>query len=182
MLSTFVHVKDIPFDLPLIAIMRRLGGKMSDSVQTGMVIPVAERVFAECRPSGLWGELSIVDNDGNMVDLSDGTRIDSKSVAGFLSGATRCWLGVVTIGTGPLNIVRQYVESDDGANALIADAAASECVEAAMESMQAMASLDYQAAGVVLDHRRFSCGFGGWRLEEQRHYFEWLPLQEKLQI
>lgn len=178
MLNHIVRKNHWVFAMPMWETMRRLGGSLSDEGQAAAVLPIMHQVYDACRPMGMYSQLSIVSNDGNDVVLEEGSRISSPSVAKFMGNAKFAWLGVATIGNEAAGISGEYLRQGDGANGLIADACASECAEAAFEAMQRLAMREYLRTGCFLDHRRFSCGYGGWQLTYQRLYFNWFPMDE----
>lgn len=95
----------------------------------------------------------------------------------FLGGVERVALGLVTIGDGVERAVERYREQGLLAPALIFDAFGSAAAEAAADAAEAAIR-----AGVERDDmrcsRRFSPGYGGWDVGEQRWIIDALTARD----
>lgn len=178
MLNDARIVESIFFDFPLRDIMRRLGGSAENPDQVALAEPVARQFYEHVRPRGAYATLEIVANDGHTVVFADGSRIDSVSIARFCSGASRVWLGAVTLGNAASARIEAAFASQNASQALILDAAASECADAALQSLQVLAQNELRRQGLALSSSRFSCGYGDWKLADQSLYFKWLPMTD----
>jgi hypothetical protein len=100
--------------------------------------------------------------------LLDGVAPDRSP---FLSGVGRLALALVTIGDGVERAVAHYREQGLLAPALIFDAFGSAAAEAAAEAAEALVR-DAVAGDGLRCSRRFSPGYGGWDVAEQRWIIE----------
>jgi hypothetical protein len=89
----------------------------------------------------------------------------------FLCSAGRVALALVTIGDGVERAVAHYREQGLLAPALIFDAFGSAAAEAAADAAEAIVR-DAVGAGGLRCSRRFSPGYGGWDVVEQRWIVE----------
>lgn len=182
MLTTIHKFASIDYPFPEAQIFSRLGHRTGTTVTSG---PTQERVQhwlsraqAVCRPQAVTGTLPVTENNAQGVLLGDGTRLASTNLGRFLSQASQVWLVCITLGPELPALVRTALDSGDGAGALIVDATGSECVDAALDTLQQFARRDFLRQGLFLDQRRFSAGYGDWPLSGQQHFFSWFPLAE----
>ncbi len=131
-----------------------------------------------CRSRACIATLPIREWRSDQVLLADDTALNSQQLARFLQSSQLIWLVCVTLGNELPALSRQALADGDGAAALIVDAAGSECVEAALNSLQQYCRREFLRQGLYLDQRRFSAGYGDWPVTDQQHFFRWFPLAE----
>jgi hypothetical protein len=165
--------------VPVEAICRRLGAcGAATPVQRHAVEALLPAIQTALPAKGSYALRTIHWVSEDQVQLEGGDVIQSRNVAKLLQGNDLAWFSAVTVGSRLPDLARQAMAKGDGTNALILDAAGSECVEEAMNWLQAMATRQLLSRRLALDSRRFSVGYGDWALSDQRLYFQMLPMEQ----
>ena len=182
MLSNIRKFENIDYPFPEQQILQRLGYRSGRTLVTESsqkhLRDWLQQARAVCRPRACAGTLPVRECTADSVLLTDGTALNSRSLARFLQHAQLVWLVCITLGEELPALSRQALDGGDGAAALIVDAAGSECVEAALDSLQEFSRREFLRQGLFLDQRRFSAGYGDWPVTDQSHFFRWFPLAE----
>ena len=182
MLSNIRKFENIDYPFPEKQILQRLGYHSGQTLTTESsqkhLRDWLQQARAVCRPRACAGTLPVRECNADCVLLTDGTTLNSRNLARFLQRAQMVWLVCITLGTELPALSQQALDRGDGAAALIVDATGSECVEAALDSLQEFSRREFLRQGLFLDQRRFSAGYGDWPVTDQRHFFRWFPLAE----
>ena len=172
-------IQILPVTVPVEAICRRLGAcGAATPVQRHAVEALLPAIQAALPAKGCYALRTIRSVTENQVQLEEGVVIQSENVAKLLRGNELAWFSAVTVGARLPDMARQAMSKGDGTDALILDAAGSECVEEAMNRLQAMATRQLLSRRLALDSRRFSVGYGDWALADQQLYFRMLPMEQ----
>lgn len=115
-----------------------------------------------------------LDNGHHSLDVQ-GLSFDlGQVVAGQLTGAEAIAVFVCTAGRGVEEFSRRQMSSGDPVTGFIADALGSLVVENAMDRVQALLAAAMEVRGLRITER-YSPGYCGWRVEEQKQLFRLLP-------
>jgi len=112
-------------------------------------------VEAECRP--------LVKTAWSLVRVGP----DTLSCSGFLGDVDDAVLCLVTIGPGVEKLAEDYDHAGELGRALIANVYGSAAAEAAAEAANNYIRMNIERTGLFCS-RRFSPGYGGWEVQEQR--------------
>ena len=176
------HVPSMPLALPEREILLRLGYRRARTildVETRERLEAAmERSFRLCRPAGCWRVMAFQKVGAGCLRLADGSVIESGDIVSRYEDGRWLWLGAVTIGAALPERVRENFAVGENFEAVVGDAVGSEMADAAMDFLQNRARQELLRYGGRLTARRFSPGYGDWRLEGQRIFFGALPMAE----
>lgn len=181
-----VRFTALPVQPPRRAILDRLGYREGvtqlSPAETARLECEIAAAFRHCRPQGVYttAGVSAADTAEGIVTLDGGWQIRCAGVAKMFadSGARCAWLAAATVGAEITQIAAEAIANGDAAKAAIADAVGSECADAALDLLAALARQQLRPAGGNLQRCRFSPGYGGWQLSDQTHFFERLQLAE----
>jgi hypothetical protein len=115
-----------------------------------------------------------LDRSQHHIDIRGVTFDVGKVVCGQLTGAEAMAVFVCTAGSGIEHMSRRLMSSGDPFTGFIADTLGSLVVENAMDRVQAQLALAMQARGLRITER-YSPGYCGWRVDEQKNLFSLLP-------
>ncbi len=149
-----------------------------DDEQRKKILSVINSGFSACEPRGVWLRDDIESNSGTSVVFGSGVEFKSKSVCDLLSGSHAAVFMGVTVGPAVIDLASSAVNIGDGASAVIFDAVGSETAEAAIEWLNRYIAQQIKRRGEILTSMRFSAGYGDFLLENQRHFFELLKLED----
>ena len=175
-----VNLNPIPVSVPEQAVLTRLGGNRHRTAVTPEDMARYRRWMQEARsvmsPRGRYAVVPIRSNDGTAALVQDAWRLESAALCKLLRGASHLWVGAITVGKELTELVESC--GDDLTRAVVFDAAGSECADSAMDFLQQQAARTLLRQGKILGSRRFSPGYGGWKLENQKEIFGRLRLAE----
>jgi len=134
--------------------------------------------FQVCRNQGVWGRCGIINITGEKVIFDSGDEIVSASISKFLSSCHSAVFMAVTAGPAIVEMASEAVISGDGGAAVILDAVGSETAESAIEWLNLYIGSTIKKNGEVLTSMRFSPGYGDFRLEYQKLFYEMLQLDK----
>ena len=172
--------ESIRIEIPERAILRRLGfhrnateASPERQAQVMSLIQAAAELI-ELKASCLI--LSIAQNDGRSVRLSDGTVFTGSGLAELLTGSDQALLMGATAGEAVMQAIAAATASGDMLTSVVYDATASEMTDNALNWL-----MDYHARmlsrqGRRLSARRYSAGYGDFSLENQREFHRLLEL------
>jgi len=170
----------IPVAVPEQAVLARLGGNRH---RTALSAPelvrfrcAMQQARSVMRPRGRYTVIPLRENDGTRALAGESWHLECASLCRLLGDAPWLWVGAVTIGGELTELVARA--GDKLAEAVIYDAAGSECADSAMDLLQQQAARQLVRLGKLLGPRRFSPGYGDWSLAAQREIFALLNLAE----
>lgn len=173
-------IKSINIQLPERDILFRLKYNVHKTVvdpdSLARIKGIMAKGFRLCQPQGVWGRWDINDIIEESVIFESGVEINSASIAKLLTGCHSAVFMAATVGPGIVEMASQAVLSGDGGSAIIFDAVGSETAEAAIEWVNAYIGSIIKKKGEVLTSMRFSPGYGDFKLEYQRLFYEMLQL------
>ena len=168
-------ISSLPVALPRPNILGRLGYQDGTSHSDARIEADMTKAFGLCHPRGVYATVSIqAGND--LVTLPDGWVIHCPGVAKMLASSQFAWLAACTIGPELPQAAAAAMQAGRGASAATYDAVGSETADAAMDALQNLARQQLLPRGLALARCRFSPGYGGWSLADQRYFFDWLQM------
>ena len=179
-MNTTVRIlKNIQIALPEKEIFLRLGGNLYktilDPAAGKRLKTVCCRGFSLCALQGRYGILPIKEfRDDGVVTPAGFLRL-GRIFTAQLANAGMLWFGAVTAGSAVTDARDNAADSADKA---ILDAVASECADAAMDSMTGIAARELLVQGLVLSAKRFSPGYGDMPLEIQNFFYNTLDMAD----
>lgn len=137
------------------------------------LLPGPEDTWAIEGGCAIYSPISL-DSDRHSLDIQ-GLPFDlGQVVSGQLTGAEAIAVFVCTAGSGIEELSRQQMSSGDPVIGFIADTLGSLVVENAMDRVQALLAEAMEARGLSITER-YSPGYCGWRVDEQKQLFRLLP-------
>ncbi len=175
-------IQKIPVTLPEKEIFARLKYNIHktelDEHNRGKILSVINRGFAACEPKGSWTRSDITGRSGGTLTFANGIVIRSGSVSELLSRSAAAVFFCATAGPAIVELAGESFRNGDAASAVILDAVGSETAEAAIDWINTYISREFRRRGESLTAMRFSPGYGDFLLENQRHFFELLRLED----
>ncbi len=176
-----VFFEKIPIDPPREKIYQRLGFKKrttelssGQKKHTDVFINEASSII---NLKGMFLRLAIVNNNGEIILLSEDLKFHSKKLSFFLRDCREIILMGTTAGHDIMNAIKEKTRRDDLEAAVIYDATASEMTDAALDWMMGYVNQLLRREGKVLLPRRFSAGYGDFDLKNQKIIFEKLKMK-----
>ncbi len=175
-------INRIPIDLPKELIYRRLGykdgvTKLSSehlrTIETAMI-----RGFSLCQPSGIWARIPIVARSESFVELENGDRFNSVSLARLLAKSHDLLLIATTVGEKVVEAISSRMQDGDGMQGLVYDATGSIVADQSLNWIHKSLGRGLLGHGEQITKARFSPGYGDLDLSNQKIIFNILQLQE----
>ncbi|GEM_PF-156518 len=135
-----------------------------------LAAPRAGYVLVAAPPRSAAGPLS----PSRRVALDGASLSTGAVIAEELAGAEAAAVFLCGLGSGPEDRVRALMEADDGPEAFIMDAVASLMAERAAERVHAAVAAAALSSGWGVTER-YSPGYCGWPVSDQRSLFSLLP-------
>lgn len=158
-------------------VLARLGyakGKTVADAKTGSII--TEELDAARKlivPKHVTAFSGIVFPDASSVLLEPGFCIQSADIRKLLDGCSKACGFAVTIGRFLEDKRNNYIKENQATRALVLDAIGSVAVEELAESINKDIAGEAAKDGLKAT-RRFSPGYGDWKLEGQKDFLQWL--------
>jgi len=172
----------IPVTLPEKEIFSRLKYNIHkteiDDESRKKILSAINKGFAICEAKGVWTRSDIVARSDESLTFANGIIINSRSIVDLLSNSHAAVFFSATAGSAIVEISAESFKNGDGASAVIYDAVGSETAEAAVDWINAYISRELNRRGESLTSMRFSPGYGDFLLENQKHFFELLRLED----
>lgn len=144
----------------------RMGAAEPDVVLTSRLDRVEAEVLAACRPVSYWRLETVAFGESPGAVKIGPLVVQSCALAHTLQGCRHAFLFCATLGAGVDALLRRYSQMS-GADALMAQAAATAAIESYCDSCQETLQKEPAVAGEHL-RMRFSPGYGDLSLETQR--------------
>ncbi len=172
----------IPVILPEKEIFSRLKYNIHktelDDESRKKILSAINKGFALCEPKGVWTRSNIVGRSEESLTFENGIIIKSRSIVKLLLNSDAAVFFSATAGSAIVEISAESFKNGDGASAVIYDAVGSETAEASVDWINSYISRELKRRGESLTSMRFSPGYGDFLLENQRHFFELLKLED----
>ncbi|MCL2484445.1 MAG: hypothetical protein FWF00_00085 [Endomicrobia bacterium] len=108
-----------------------------------------------------------------IIELEDGFKIESSDITKLLDGCFKAYCIAVTIGQAIENKRNSFIDDKETFKALILDAAGSVAAEETISIAYRQIEDFEKKNGNVLT-KRYSPGYGNWKLESQKDFLNWL--------
>ena len=170
--------------IPKEKVLKRLGhnikkGQMSPNLEQLIdeELSLADKLIA---PKKIIHSETIKENNGCHIRLQNGLEIQSSHMCKLLSGCHTAYGFAVTIGKLLEEKRDRYLKDNENTRALVLDSIGSVAVEEYAENTHnEIKKIANKNSGHVT--RRFSPGYGDWKLESQKYFLLWLEA-EKINI
>jgi len=116
--------------------------------------------------------------DNGVIKLVNDIIFESKDLAKFLLGSKEVLIMGATAGELIMNKIQSFSQTNDLARGIVYDASASEIVDGALDWILNFSGRAIVREGLVLDHRRFSAGYGDFALKNQKVICEFLQMDK----
>jgi len=162
--------------------MARLGYRTSktevSSSDKARINAAISEAFALCAFSSFFREIPIESRDGSTIRINGTAEITSLSFSRFTDGNTALLVMAASAGGAVSERISSLVKSQQMGLAVIYDAVASECADAALEWTQRYCTQLFKRSAERVSEQRFSPGYGDLTLETQRIFFDILALDK----
>ncbi|MFH1369003.1 MAG: vitamin B12 dependent-methionine synthase activation domain-containing protein [Elusimicrobiota bacterium] len=137
---------------------------LEDEIRTAKKLLTPKYVMA-------YAEIKV--SDKGHVLLNPRFEIFSKDIIELLKGCVKAYGFAVTIGPFLEDKRNEYIKDNLTTKALMLDAVGSVAAEELAETVNAQISAEAEKEGFKTT-RRFSPGYGDWKLEGQKDFLDWL--------
>ena len=172
----------IPVTLPEKEIFARLKYNIHkteiDEESRKKILSAVNRGFALCELKGVWTRSNILERSDESLTFENKITIKSRSIVKLLVNSSAAVFFSATAGSAIVEAAAEAFKNGDGASAVIYDAVGSETAEAAVDWLNMYIGGELKRRGESLTSMRFSPGYGDFLLENQRHFFELLKLED----
>ena len=117
-------------------------------------------------------------NDGSNVVIVGDVNWESKQLSRFLGDCPEALLMGATAGSAIMEAIADKTKNDNLSAAVVYDATASEMTDAALDWLMAYLNSQLRREGKNLLPRRFSAGYGDFKLENQKSIHHLLEMQK----
>jgi hypothetical protein len=117
-------------------------------------------------------------NDGGRVVINGDLTLESRQLSRFLGDCREVLLMGATAGSAVMEAIADKTGNDDLSAAVVYDATASEMTDAALDWLMAYVTSQLRREGKRLLPRRFSAGYGDFKLENQKSIYHLLDMQK----
>ena len=166
--------------MPRKAIYRRLGYHRATTRLSPEQEGETERIIEDAQGLiGLQGvilRLPVRVEPPDRIILSERDELVSRNLVSFLRDTREVVLMGATAGSAVMDAIRKDTEEDRVTRAVILDAVASECVDAALDWIMSYVSQGLRREGKSLMNTRYSAGYGDLALENQRIFHRLLEM------
>lgn len=174
--SIFVSSRDL--NIPMAELYRSMGyGSVTpDEDICALAAELLDQALDIAKPSYYYQifDNPLIDGDKMRVDTTE--FVSGKTINGLLRRSSRVALFVATAGEEFQQWMEERASKDEMLNTFIIDAIGSTIVEATGDYMERMLERELSECEVAMKHtNRFSPGYCGWWIEEQKIFFAMLP-------
>jgi hypothetical protein len=178
-MKSIVFFDHISIPVPTEAIYRRLGyrrrsTKVSDQ-QKEDVDRSIESVLSHIFLKGAAVRMPVKIFEAFRIDL-DGAVFESADLAKMLAGCEEAVIMAATAGSEVMEVIARNCTDEHLTEGIVADAVASEMVDAALDWIVAYLNRLLVREGRRLTRKRFSAGYGDFSLDNQKIIYELLDL------
>ena len=158
-----------------------MNSEMKEEID-GVIDEVLEKLNKTANMKHCCREFSLRQESGRLIigEGSEQMRVESRNLENNLRGCGRVLLFAATLGSGVDLTIRRY-ELTSMAEAMIAQAAGAEMIEAYVEEQVRLLEQEYRKRNIYL-RPRFSPGYGDFNLEHQKDFFRLLDIEKLLGI
>jgi len=178
-MKTIVFFDDISIPVPTDAIYRRLGYRRRftkvSARQRQDVDRSIEIALTHIHLKGAGVRVPVKIFEALRIDL-DGVVCESADLAKMLAGCDEVVLMAATAGSSMMQVIARNCSDEHLTEGVVADAVASEMVDAALDWIVAYFNRLLVREGRQLTRKRFSAGYGDFLLENQKIIHELLNL------
>lgn len=177
------HILDaITVDPPVAMIYRRLGFRKQATQLTSAAQKETDQYIDEARSlivlRGSFLRLAIDANNGQNLLLGGNISFESSKLAAFLGQCREAVLMGATAGSTIMDAIREKTHQHEMTAAVVYDATASEMADAALDWIADYINRQIRREGRSLLPRRFSAGYGDFKLENQKVIYEKLQMEK----
>lgn len=174
------YFHQIGIEPPVKMILARLGYRQNITRMTEGQEEEIRGIISEgaaiMRPEACFIRLAIREIPENRVILENGIEFKSSNLKKMLSGSSEAVIMASTVGSLIVEKRDEAVRQEQGARALVLDAAASETADAILDWLVQYINTTILRQGKRLTRNRFSPGYGDLNLENQAGIFDLLDL------
>ncbi|MDO5576445.1 MAG: vitamin B12 dependent-methionine synthase activation domain-containing protein [Fibrobacter sp.] len=173
-------LRSISIELPLKMIMMRLGYR---NTKTVLSVKQRENIqetimdgFSMCKAQGCWRVVEIAEKTEESVVLENGHVLKSKLLASLLKASSAVVFMASTVGSVIVDAATKAISDGDGAKAVIYDAVGGQCADVVMDWVNEYVRSQLMRKAQRLTVHRFSPGYGGLDLANQKQIYDLLKL------
>lgn len=174
-------LNNINIDIPYKYIYARLGFKKDitiiDKEQKEKIDQNIKEAFFRCQKKGVWRIEKILSKDEKVI-LENNLEFESRSIKKLLKASDSVLFMASTVGNDIVNAIKNEVENKKVSMAAVFDAAASETADALLGWIQSYVSQMLKPKCLTVSKKRFSAGYGDFKLIEQKKIYDLLELNK----
>jgi hypothetical protein len=179
-----MHVlRDFPnirVTVPTRKIYKRLGYRTDSTLLDQASAAEMESAIAEAYNiivlKGRALRLPVTKQDQHSLELNSTLRLTSDKLSHFFSSCEEALLMAATCGSEIIQEIKELTENNNQTRAVIYDAAASELADLALDWIMELYSRELLHEGKNILTRRYSAGYGDFKLENQIYFYNLLQL------
>jgi len=166
--------------LPVNKIYKRLGYKKNTTLLDQASKAGMDSAIAEARDiivlKGRALRLPITKQDKNSIELDSSLQLMSGKLAHFFAFCEEALLMAATCGSEIMQEIKELSENSNQTRAVIYDAVASELADQALNWIMELHGRELLHEGKNLMSRRYSAGYGDFKLKNQIYFYNLLQL------
>lgn len=132
-----------------------------------------------CEFRAYYCKIAIVQRAGSQLTLENGAIINSESFSAFTGGYSSLLVMAASAGITVSTRIAELSAQQKMGKAVIYDALASECTDAALDWTQRYCAQIFKRGGENVSPSRFSPGYGDLVIQTQRIFFDILGLDKR---
>lgn len=176
------YFASIPAVLKKDMILVRLGYKKTMTVLDEKDHAFLENAIQEglslCKPQGIMGCCRITKRSKEFIELEEGDRIYSRSLAVLLEKSDEVLLMAATVGSEVVGRIHHELNRGEASLGVIMDSVASQAADASVAWIMDFADKIMKREGKRMTKHRYSPGYGDLLLSNQKLIFDLLKLEK----
>lgn len=142
---------------------------LENAIQEGLLL---------CKPQGIMGCCRITNRSKEFIELEEGDRIYSGSLAGLLGKSDEVLLMAATVGSEIVDRIHHELNRGEASFGVIMDSVASQTADASVAWIMDFADKIMRRDGKRMAKQRYSPGYGDLLLSNQKLIFDLLKLEK----
>ena len=135
--------------------------------------------FELCVFTSYYRRIAVTKRSGATLTLENGAQIVSDSFNEFTGGYSSLLVMAASAGIAVCTAIAELSAQQKMGKAVIYDALASECADAALDWTQRYCTQQFKRSGELVSSKRFSPGYGDLDIQTQRIFFDLLALDKR---
>ncbi len=172
----------IPIATPTEAIYKRLGYKEGDTQLTGQQQDDLAKCIDEAveliELKALAARIGIAEIMPDGIVLAGGIEFKSKNLSSWMIGCNEMLIMASTAGSKIMQAIKESSSKDGLSQAVVYDAVGSEMADSVFDWLITYYNRELRREEKCLDAKRYSAGYGDFKLENQKVIYDLLNLKQ----